>query len=221
MKMFKVAIIDDYISREFLNKYDNLEVIDLVKNRRNKPLLTHGTICTDILLDGTENMDITAICIKEINENGDIDLLLQALDYCINRNIKIINMSMGSVSMNDKVAMYPYIKEITKNKRILVAAHSNISNENAYPASFDGVIGVKNINNNCYKPFVFKLEGNKIQIGFNGKRKIRIGNVGYRYTLPSNSFAAASFTNFIIKNMGHGTFNVDDVKKLIRTSSLN
>lgn len=57
-------------------------------------------------------------------------------------NIDVINLSMGSTSLDDEISLREATKQAYNAGIIVVAAHSN-ENKKTYPASFEQVIGVR------------------------------------------------------------------------------
>lgn len=143
----KIAVIDDGIDSAYINPIivESLEV-------RNKCVIhcsevrgiTHGTKCAKVLwlAAETDSFELVSIKIlKDSTDRGEIDDLVIALEWCYNNKIKLINLSAGSNRYIDKIKLLPVVKKISE-KGIIVAACNN-SNTLTYPASLNGVIGVK------------------------------------------------------------------------------
>lgn len=119
-----------------------------------------------------------------------------AIEWCIEKKIKIINMSIGSIDFRDFQKLRSCFKNAYENGLIIVAA-SNNSGFFTYTACSSNVIGVK-----CdrrYKDDQFKV----IRISFKGIDIIASGKHLLKnsddefYTNPSNSFAAPLITAFV------------------------
>ena len=146
--MIKVAIIDDGVCVDKIKQQDiNLFRINkqgLIMRTKNYPkTLTHGTLCAAIISEMTRYYhEINSIKVKVKNKNGKIEALISAIDYCVANNIDVINLSMGSTSLDDEISLREATKQAYNAGIIVVAAHSN-ENKKTYPASFEQVIGVR------------------------------------------------------------------------------
>lgn len=142
-----VAILDDGIDKKqigvpivaysFLgdNDYENKE-------------LSHGTICAKII-EKYGNID-TIFDIKILNSSckGNITTLINALKYCLNLNVSIINLSIGiesfSINSDEYRALYKVCKSL-KNKSVRIIASQSNSGIRTIPADFDVVDSVEDV----------------------------------------------------------------------------
>ena len=76
------------------------------------------------------------------NGEADIESLVYSLKWCLKHDVKIISLSLGSVAIEDKEKLVNTIQALLKQNVVLVAAANN-TNTVTYPASLEGVIGVK------------------------------------------------------------------------------
>lgn len=145
-KKLVVAVIDsgvdlntDFFKEKDIKsiKIDSGKVIDITNDNN-----THGTtICARIY---KECKDIKMISIQVLNKNNksSLEKVINAINYCIDNHVDIINLSLGFCGSKEKIDR---IREVCdkaiENKIVIFAAHNN-EDKVAYPASFHNVIGV-------------------------------------------------------------------------------
>ncbi|KPU45502.1 intracellular serine protease [Oxobacter pfennigii] len=100
---------------------------------------SHGTHITGIISYLVPESEIYICKILNNNMMGLSFRICDAIDYCIENNIKIINMSF--VTTVDSKLTRDYIKKAIDNDIMIVAAAGN-SEDIAYPASYDKVVSV-------------------------------------------------------------------------------
>lgn len=222
--LLKIAVIDDGIDSAYINPIivESLEV-------RNKCVIhcsevrgiTHGTKCAKVLWLAAENdfLELVSIKIlKDSTDRGEIDDLVIALEWCYNNKIKLINLSAGSNRYIDKIKLLPVVKKIYE-KGIIVAACNN-SNTLTYPASLNGVIGVK-----CDKSEIIPA-GNYFY-NSNDIRNVEV-TVGSISDIPKfseldlekhNSFVAPYITGIISKMLLNGK-EIGEIQKRLVDGSI-
>lgn len=150
-KKINIAIIDDGINyKELLleNKpLHKLEITEDLKIRRWKKcprnILSHATICAGIISKYHSNVIINSVKIlSSERRKGNANQLVKALYWCVDNNIDIVNLSLGSVYFKDFVKIKKCINDVTLRGLVIVAALNN-NNEFTMPACLSNVIGVK------------------------------------------------------------------------------
>lgn len=143
----KTAIIDNGIDLETLSLYSN-EPINL-KVCDNKVVsgmppsdITHGGLCARVFASQTGVLPDVSICLTrdDTHRSNIIDLTL-ALEWCLNNNIDLISLSMGTTRICDNAMLYSIIEKLHQAGVILVAAANN-KGLVTYPAALDTCIGV-------------------------------------------------------------------------------
>lgn len=140
--------------------------------------------------------------------------LLTALGWCIDNGISLINLSMGTTQYCDAGLFSDVMRRISEAGICLIAGASNVR-ELSYPACFTECIGV------CYdytREYVASgfayienpLDG--IDIVLNPK-------VEGTEPIDSTSMATAYFSGLVVKAIGGGTANPDNVKTWIAENS--
>ena len=146
----KIAFIDDGINTSRFSipfPVSNIllaeeNTIDLKESNINP--CSHGTLCAAIFCKYAEVNNIELICLKVLNSElrGKNISLIEALEWCINNNISIVNCSVGTTNKSDFTALDAFFSKIKKQKITIVASKSN-KNIYTYPACNNSVIGVK------------------------------------------------------------------------------
>ena len=140
----KIVIIDTGIKQSFVQYVDEFYYIEgqeVCKGNKDTEN-DHGGICAAIIKNYFIESEIVSMQILDENGKTDIDRLLLALEWCLKQEINIVSLSLGSVFSEDKVKMESVISKLLKKDIVLVAAANN-ANTVTYPASMEGVIGVK------------------------------------------------------------------------------
>ena len=203
MNRLKAAIIDDGAHPQLFNSSEGISVdgySDVKEGAFNENYCSHATECMALIRKFTSLSDINWLNIRVLDNetySGSIDRFIRALEICLEKNVKLIHMSIGSEYFMD----FPKIKEITEkllaNGAVLIASMSN-SGKLTYPACISGVIGVKSgdgIENNGYiyvdSPF------DSISFIAGSEHEIRLFDVEY-ITQKCNSMAAPVITAKVI-----------------------
>jgi hypothetical protein len=159
-----VAVIDDGINEDLydLGKLEhNIKIksdLSVVQRESyNTFLLSHGTNCAGIIKKYAGNVGFSSI--KVLNDStmkGEKRQLIKAIDWCVENNIKIVNMSLGSIDFRDFDDIMACVNRAAEAGIIIIAACSN-KNVFTYPACLSNVIGV--CSSNEYKELQYKFIG--------------------------------------------------------------
>lgn len=162
-------------------------------------IIGHGTIVTNLLLSYVNiPVNIFTINIFDNNLNVDIDLLIEALNYCEKElNCDIIQISAGILYTNS--GMKSVIDRLTNSNTIVIAAFDN-EKAVSYPAAYTNVIGVDTSNDIIEKNSYYIIDGDgviDIRISNNYYRTIDIND---KNTIVHGSSFACSYISSIIVN---------------------
>jgi hypothetical protein len=226
-----IAILDDGVNEKYFDSIslaNNLIVTkDLKIEKRadyNPYNISHGTICAGIIKKYNNNISISSIKILNDRGLGNRKKLIKALDWCIDNNIKIINLSLGSSSVRDINELRYIVDKAYKEGIIIIAANHN-RNIMTYPASFYNVIGVKcdrkeilNIGEYIYNHQ--RVDG--IEITACSKHYL-INYLNNSYgTENVNSYAAPMITGIVSKIVQENpTVSLTNVKKILSSNAIN
>lgn len=143
--MIQVAVIDNGIGIEFERYVEKrLKVTNsgVVENKHCSCANKHAGICAYILKKYYDDCKIISLDIFDMEAKADINILERALQWCLHNKIQVISLSVGSCSISDIKIIQPVIDEL-KKKSIYIISAANNYNSITYPASLEGVIGVK------------------------------------------------------------------------------
>lgn len=147
-KGIRIAIIDNGINERLLKRgIEGSITIDengiCIADTKNidQQQFQHGTNCAMILEKYCSDCQLISIRILDENGRGAIKTIYPALEWCYKNQIKLVNLSLGTVDYRDREELRPMINECAAKGMIIIAATSN-SGFVSYPASFTNVIGV-------------------------------------------------------------------------------
>ncbi|MDD2371561.1 MAG: S8 family peptidase, partial [Firmicutes bacterium] len=203
----KVAVLDSGIKT-----HSDLIIkggVDLVPNTIDgvtsySDTFGHGTFVAGIIsgLNNTigfvgvaPDADLYAV---KVFYNGitDLDLILSGIDWCIDNNMDIVNMSFGSP--NDSPTYKAMIQSAYANGLILVAATGNDDNglHNTdtvnYPAKYDEVIGV-GATDESNEIASFSSSGSGVEVSGPGVEVVST-NIANSYSIGSGTSFATPYT---------------------------
>jgi hypothetical protein len=145
-----VAIIDDGINQNLYSIGElkhNIQITSelYIQERVDyDPFLpSHGTTCASIIKKFVPDAPLSSVKIlNEDSHKGMRSQLIKALEWCVENNIRIINLSLGTIDYKDFIEVEKAVKYTSDNGVIIVAACNN-RNVFTCPASLENVIGVK------------------------------------------------------------------------------
>lgn|GEM_PF-1637994 len=206
-----IAVIDSGVDRKDL-LLKNAKIEDLyyedgeLKEQFTGRLNMHGTEIIKVLL--REYPEMRVISIRTLNEDNKCMLsdIIRVIQYCIEINVDIINLSLGSCTATaKKIDILRQVCEEAIEKGIVIfAADPNLPNMKSYPANFERVIGIttsdelKDICHIRYGDRIVEFSDSMVYIPDSTKCTIRRGN---SYLCP---LIVGLFCNFM------GTRNIDE-----------
>lgn len=223
----RVAIIDDGVSKGVCRRQGILvncyELVDRQIRRVEEDVdissLTHGTICTLILASFAKHMELYSLNIIPQGRTASVQDLCTALEWCLENDIKVVNMSLGTTYFADYLILEPLIQRLNLNGTIIVAACNN-DNVFTSPASMRSVIGVKCDSQNVLKEGEFFYNGRDI-------RNIQITSCCIYNPLKGipieicNSYAAPYITALVINYTYEGMNSFDNIIERLKEGSTN
>lgn len=201
-----VAVIDDGINASVFGKLDvkhDLTVMPdgSISNRTSTDYITttHGTICAGII---SKYAPHTKFCSIRIFHNeiltSTLTQLVAALEWCVEYNVPIIHMSVGTTQPSDFGAVKKIFARLFQNNQVVIAACNNTM-QFTLPADLYGVFGVvadkELVGDNYYFSSNAHLECGRIHAS--SKHVINTLNNTSYFTPVSNSFAAPTVTAVI------------------------
>ncbi|NMH73914.1 S8 family serine peptidase [Bacillus sp. RO2] len=217
-KKVKIAIIDSGISKNhpdldiaIENSINFINEDESVTDEYN-----HGTAIAGIIAAKDNNIGIVGIAhnteifdLKVLNKEGkgEIKNLVEALIWCIENNIDIVNISFGFQNHNDEL-LYTIEQAIENNIIVVAAAGNTYGIDVDYPAKYDKVISVNSIDYNN-TPLNSSGSG-KIDYVAPGLEIISTDNKGSYSSFTGNSFSTAYVTAIIANLMSQNLLTTNN-----------
>jgi thermitase len=163
----------------------------------------HGTGVAGVILQVAPNATILPIRVLEADGTGDLDDVVAAIDWAMQKGVKVINLSLGSTT--DLKAMNDMLKLIAKYDMIAVASAGNNGQKSIeYPARHGAeVVGVGSVDKNDVKS-TFSAYGKTLDVMAPGEfvyTPYPNNQIGY---WTGTSFAAPMVTGAIALAVGEG-----------------
>jgi len=160
-------------------------------------ILGHGTAVMAAIKEKAPAADYFAVRVFQSALRTNVDVLLRAIEWCIDRRIDVINLSLGTVNPNHAERFASLVARAGEHGVILVSAH-DVDGIPALPGSLPEVIGVG-------------LDWDWPRESYSSKRSpdgATFAASGYPRSLPSVprernlhgiSFAVANMTGFVVR----------------------
>lgn len=201
-KGVKVAVIDtSFVDLPELN----LKEIVILSPYSDK-VTTHGTAVASIVRRIAPDAEIYALA-----HGGKTSGVIKALQWCVDNDVDIVNMSIGYRTQASTNILNPKIKELDRKGTIMVASAGNSDFDEYYPAYIDGVYAVSGVD---YQ------NGKIINVGYNNADWIDLtflgkmcpvlttsGNVGYSSGTSCSSPAVAGMFALLKQEYPQATKN--------------
>lgn len=182
----RVGVIDSSICNLDVISKNIKEHIILTQDHKNNKELQHADYVCNTIIKENSDVNIVLISIIDNQNKSTISLLIKALDILLNKNVDIVNISLGieSTEKSDLVnKLYRLCANFRKRKIPIIASYSNL-HINTYPAAFDNVIGIDSTSNNIPSYNLCTIDRCNMNIKFNidtieffiGSKKFQRGN---------------------------------------------
>lgn len=231
----KVAFIDSKINIKYINKIliSKQKISGIFTVNHNKVIpttsfhtesITHATMCAKKFIDNfSGSCDLVFIeILDECGSKANINSLLISLEWCLDNNIKLINLSIGTISVVDAPRLYEKINKLFVMGIVIVSASSN-KNKMTFPASYNNVIGVRALDGKS-KRIGFEFNNNildRIEVSCYISNEIIEYNNKY-YILPcANSLATPVISAKVCGLMEEGYNNLYKIKIALKEQSVN
>lgn len=208
--MLQIAVIDDGIDAGMLLHPERLVkdmVVDTYQNvvRERMPedsfLTMHGTICARIMELYGASAELVSVCIFDQEDlKTNCSRLAAALLWCMEMQIPLILMSVGTRLFEDYDQVRDIIAGMINSGQVIVAAGSNVG-DYTMPAGMGGVLGVMAGSHLKGQAFSYRTFCKGIQIEASAIHRLINKNGGCEMTMPANSFAAPVLTAAVCRIM--------------------
>ncbi len=180
----------------------------------------HGTACAGIIRKKAPDAALYSVRIFDASLMADGRALIAAIQWCIDNEIGVVNLSLGTTDVTFKEGLQKVCRKAVDAGVILVAAESNDGRE-SYPAIFSEVIGVTG--GAIYEPdgFYYRKD-HRIECVARGDEQ-RVCWLNGKYIMTGgNSFAAPHITGIIARLLEqHPKCSVQDIRLLLKEKALN
>ena len=227
-------MIDDGIPQYLAFKFRNFKIHHLVVEKQDIyyrkygkiiSKITHGGICFLELANRLKKCNVELFSINVIpssERRGDITNLICALQWCINNDVSLINMSIGTTNYFDFTLLEPLFIKLYQQGKIVIAAHSN-NYVFSYPANSPYAIGVRFDNSDSLKKNSYYLAHNKItnEEVIYSKDKINYIKQFVNIEDECNSFAVPILSAQIYSMLLHDNINREKILSYLRRDSVD
>lgn len=219
----RIAIIDNGVNKYYIKKrIEKSIVIDengiCIPDTKSidQQQFQHGTNCAMILEKYCSDCHLISIRILDENGRGAIKSIYPALEWCYKNQIRLINLSLGTVDFRDCEKLKILVNECAVKGMIIIAATANVGFV-SYPSSFTNVIGVATTNS----PLSYSKD--YMQMGIDSivpsEHIVKICNKEIKTSL-SNSYAAPYICALIGNKLKNDkTLDIARLKKYAREQS--
>lgn len=231
MKQIHIAIIDDGVNERYFNTSliynlevtEDLEIINRIDYNKEKK--NHATTCAGIIKKYVScNIQLSSIKVLSKYGDGKLNKLLTAMEWCIENDIDIINLSMGTVCYQDKKSIKDVIYKAFKKGIIIIAANKN-DRIITYPAVFMNTIGVKcSITNDLEEgEYIYNHESEDgVHIIACGSHMLKNHLSIEKKVQNCNSFATPMITAFVADYLAtNPNADLNSIKEYLYKSSIN
>ena len=101
----------------------------------------HGTACVGIISRKASEADIFPVKIFDQELVSDVDTLRRAIQWCIDEEMDIVNLSLGTTEAESRTVLQE-ICDLAYQKNVMIVAALSNDGKESYPASFPEVFGV-------------------------------------------------------------------------------
>lgn len=193
----------------------------------------HGTFVSGIIAAGITpsqfygnivgiSPDVTLYSLKVFEEDGaSMESLLKALEWSIENNIDIVNMSLGTTE--DDPILENAVKIAYDAGLTIVAAAGNdgIGKNVEYPARYDEVIAVSSLDQND-KISYFSNTGSKVEFSAPGSDIYGLGIYSRIAQNSGTSFSAPHVTGFLaLLKQQYPEYNNEKLRKVLRNYTID
>lgn len=195
----KIGILDTGIDMDHIDLKDNFKAgVNFTSQDREdfRDRKGHGTFCAGLIAACANNVGIIgvapkaslyAIKVLDDSSRGNLQWLCQGIQWCINHDMDIINMSLGF--HKDYPKLHDLLCQAYNNNIICIAAAGNnrYLMDAEYPAKYQEVIAISSFDK-MKKLASFSTNGQSIELSAPG--------VDLVSTFPGNKYAQGSGSSF-------------------------
>ena len=222
-KKIATVLIDVSIDSQSLDKYANSTHFYKVNGESLLDLgeedalhhISHGGQCLEYFAAGAQKpVDCFIHLKRDACEQCNVDDLITAFEWCIENNVSLISLSMGTVQYGDAKKLSDITKRISKQGICMVASASN-DRRLSYPACLKDCIGVCTDYNLSLGLSKFAYISNP----FDGIDVVLNPYMHGGDFLGSNSVSTAYFAGFLMKSLTEARCGYHDARDWLAVNS--
>lgn len=157
--------------------------------------LGHGTAVMAAIQEKAPAADYYAVRVFDRRLQTTLDTLLNALNWCLEQNIDVVNLSLGTRNIAHRERFLAFLAKAEQQNLILVSAHeTGIDVDPWLPGSLPGVFGV-GMDPTCPRDEYRVINGDLVASPFPRP----LPNVPVERNLIGISFAVANFTGLVVR----------------------
>ncbi|MCE2433724.1 MAG: S8 family serine peptidase [Candidatus Latescibacteria bacterium] len=180
----------------------------------------HGTACAGIIRKKAPDAALYSVRIFDASLMADGRALIAAIQWCIDNEMDVVNLSLGTTDVTFKKALQKVCRKAVDAGVLLVAAESNDGRE-SYPAVFFEVIGVTGGAIHEADGFYYRKD-QRIECVARGDEQRVCWLNGKHIMTGGNSFAAPHITGIIAHLLEqHPKYSVQDIRLLLQEKALS
>ncbi|BCG60072.1 S8 family serine peptidase [Paenibacillus sp. URB8-2] len=216
-KIVKVAILDSGIDKNHEDLKQS-KIIEFNAEGPNKPvfdILGHGTAIAGIIASNDNDFGIVGVSpdvelysVKILDDSGkgDINDFVKGIEWCIENNVDIINLSFGIKRENQHLESV-IEKAINEGIIIVAAAGNNYGISVDYPAAYEDVFSITAIDSSSHS--LNSSAVGKIDFSAPGKDILTLSPNNQYAVYDGTSFASAYVTGLIAKLLKRSEYPKD------------
>jgi len=216
----RVALIDSGVDKTHPNLSENsilfeTSLLDITEDDSG-----HGTACANIILDVAPQIELISIKILDSKLNGSCADLISAIEWSIEHDIEVINLSLGCNDKEYKLELFEVLEKAYQKGIIVVVADSN-DGEISYPSGFSSVMTIV-AHSEKYKGLLFSdsSEGIDFTVFANDREVAWKSHKSKR--VSGNSFASPYITGKVASiRSKHPYLKPYEVKSILHTLADN
>ena len=140
-KGITIALIDDAVDETF-RRQCGMDYIDFTGEPETHQY-GHASVCARLILNRCPAAKIINLrVLKDGWTANDTGAFRKALQYCLENDVAVISMSIGTTDLNEQKGLVPLLKALHSQGKIMIAAIQN-EDKVSLPASLPYVTGVK------------------------------------------------------------------------------
>jgi subtilisin family serine protease len=160
-------------------------------------VLGHGTAVMAAIQEKAPEAEYFAVKVFHRSLSTTAAFLIQAIQWCIERDMQVINLSLGTPNPAHAEALSKLVELARKRQTVLVSARE-INGQPYFPGSLPGVIGVA-VDWNCDRDS-YRVEETPNGLIYHASGYARpVPGVAPQRNLHGISFAVANMTGFVIR----------------------